>query len=262
MDSLHVHIVDMSDLESVRRFAETARDSIGAVDGLVNNAGVMREKREITNQGHDYNFATNLLGPALLTELMLPHLAKAEPKGTVVMVSSGGMLTECLDASDPQLKDWSSYDGTRAYAQNKRAQVYLTAYWAKAYGDGAASIDDYRGIGFFSCHPGWVDTPAVRTSMPDFHKRMDGRLRDEVGGADTVIWLAAGRLGPNARVCGGVGLNGRFFFDRQPAVTHLTGCFTRSSIKDIEKLWCQVRTWLDLPSEPVRGAAGFAHAMP
>jgi NAD(P)-dependent dehydrogenase (short-subunit alcohol dehydrogenase family) len=141
LDGLHIHIVDMSDLSSVRRFASDAVRSIPVIDAVVNNAGVMKDKREETGDGHDYNFATNVLGPALLTELLMPQLASAEPKGRVVMVSSGGMLTETLDAADPQLKKWSSYDGTRAYAQNKRAQVYLTAYWAKAYGDGAARID-------------------------------------------------------------------------------------------------------------------------
>jgi hypothetical protein len=98
--------------------------------------------------------------------------------------------------------------------------------------------------------------------MPDFHKRMEGRLRDEVGGADTVVYLAAGRLGEHGTECGGDGLNGRFFFDREPAVSHLTGCFTRSSIDDVEKLWEQVRAWLDLPAEPIRGAAAFAHSLP
>ena len=40
-------------------------------------------------------------------------------------------------------------------------------------------------------HPGWADTPAVRTAMPDFHAKMAGKLRTEAEGADTIVWLAA-----------------------------------------------------------------------
>ncbi len=65
------------------------------------------------------------------------------------------MLSELMDADDPELKFWpGAFDGTRAYAQNKRVQVYMTAYWAKFYRD--------SGVSFYSMHPGWVDTPAVR----------------------------------------------------------------------------------------------------
>lgn len=40
-----------------------------------------------------------------------------------------------------------------------------------------------------SAHPGWADTPSVRSALPDFHKRMEGRLRSPEEGADTMIWL-------------------------------------------------------------------------
>ena len=40
-------------------------------------------------------------------------------------------------------------------------------------------------------HPGWADTPAVASSIPGFHERMQKVLRTPQQGADTVIWLAA-----------------------------------------------------------------------
>jgi len=40
-------------------------------------------------------------------------------------------------------------------------------------------------------HPGWADTPAVRTSMPDFYNKMKNKLRTAEEGADTIVWLAA-----------------------------------------------------------------------
>ncbi|VDP74875.1 unnamed protein product [Echinostoma caproni] len=105
----------------------------------------------------------------------------------VIVVSSGGMLVQKLDSSDPMLvKQRARFDGTMVYAQNKRQQVVLCELWAQAYPE----------IVFASMHPGWADTPAVALSMPSFHHRMQGKLRSAEQGADTVVWLA---LTPNIR---------------------------------------------------------------
>jgi hypothetical protein len=61
-------------------------------------------------------------------------------------------------------------------------------------------------------HPGWADTPAVRTSLPRFRAATKGILRTPEEGADTVIWLAAA---PSL-----AGRNGFFWFDREPVSTH------------------------------------------
>ena len=55
----------------------------------------------------------------------------------------------------------------------------MTEQWAKKHPE----------IKFFTMHPGWADTPAVQTSMPDFHARLKDRLRSPEQGADTVVWL-------------------------------------------------------------------------
>ncbi len=55
------------------------------------------------------------------------------------------MYTQHLDVGDLQSK--KKYDGTKAYAQQKRAQVDLTELWAKKYPD--------EGVTFNSVHPGW-----------------------------------------------------------------------------------------------------------
>jgi dehydrogenase/reductase SDR family protein 12 len=58
----------------------------------------MVHKGERSEEGLEYNFATNTLGTFTLTELMLPALRRGRPS-RVVTVSSGGMLTEplCVD---------------------------------------------------------------------------------------------------------------------------------------------------------------------
>ena len=93
----------------VRRFAEgfLARDE--RLDVLVHNAGVLTHEREFTPDGLERTFATNVLGPFLLTRLLLPALRAAVPS-RVITVSSGGMYTARLQADDPQLNR-RAFDG-------------------------------------------------------------------------------------------------------------------------------------------------------
>ncbi|XP_068038216.1 dehydrogenase/reductase SDR family member 12 isoform X5 [Anomalospiza imberbis] len=100
-----------------------------------------------------------------------------------------------------------------------RQQVVLTEQWAKAY----------RNIHFSVMHPGWADTPAVRSSMPDFYERMKNSLRTEAQGADTVLWLAVSAEATKLP-------SGLFFQDRQPVPTHLPLAYTHSPPEDEEKL--------------------------
>ncbi|XP_064264971.1 dehydrogenase/reductase SDR family member 12 isoform X3 [Passer domesticus] len=100
-----------------------------------------------------------------------------------------------------------------------RQQVVLTEQWAKAH----------RNIHFSVMHPGWADTPAVRSSMPDFYERMKSSLRTEAQGADTILWLAVSAEATKLP-------SGLFFQDRQPVPTHLPLAYTHSPPEDEEKL--------------------------
>ena len=74
------------------------------LDVLVNNAGVLTAAPRAAADGIELTFATNVLGPFLLTSLLLPALIAAAPS-RVITVSSGGMYTARLDADDPQLEE-------------------------------------------------------------------------------------------------------------------------------------------------------------
>jgi NAD(P)-dependent dehydrogenase (short-subunit alcohol dehydrogenase family) len=211
-----LEIVDMSDLTSVR--AAAARLASAPVDVLVHNAGVLPDERVGTREGLELTFATHVIGPFLLTRLLRGSLEKS-PDGRVIWVSSGGMYTRRLNLQDP---NWTrrDYDGVTAYAETKRAQVVLSELWA----------EELRGspIVVNAMHPGWADTPSVKSSLPRFHRVTRNILRTPVEGADTVVWLAAC---PGARQS-----TGRFFFDRQERRTHLLP-FTRESEEDRRALW-------------------------
>jgi NAD(P)-dependent dehydrogenase (short-subunit alcohol dehydrogenase family) len=209
---LHLSRLDVSSLADVRRFVEGFK---GPVDVLVNNAGVLPDALTRTAEGHELTFATNVLGPHALTTALLPKLLLG--KGRVITVASGGLYTQKL--SLPVLRgEVARFDGVVAYAQTKRAEVILNELWATKQPD----------VTFSTMHPGWADTPAVRSSLPRFYKVTRGLLRTPEQGADTVIWLAvAPRLS---------GKSGLFWFDRAPVATHL-GRWTKESNEDRERLW-------------------------
>ncbi|XP_072832302.1 dehydrogenase/reductase SDR family member 12 isoform X4 [Vicugna pacos] len=214
--NIFLHIVDLSDPKAIWKFVENFKQE-HTLHVLINNAGCMVNKRELTEDGLEKNFATNTLGVYVLTTALIPVLEK-EHDPRVITVSSGGMLVQKLNTNDLQ-SERTAFSGTMVYAQNKRQQVVLTEHWARAH----------PAIHFSCMHPGWADTPGVRLSMPGFHASMGDRLRSAAQGADTVLWLA---LAPAATAQP----SGLFFQDRKPVPTHLPLARTSSSPAEEEKL--------------------------
>ena len=198
---VHLALLDVSDLAAVREFAAGFRAP--RVDVLVHNAGVLPDARIESAEGHELTLATHVLGPWLLTQALRPKLL-ASHDARVVMVSSGGMYTQRLSLEDCEWRR-RPYDGVAAYAQTKRMQVVMARLLAEELPAGRVTVS--------AVHPGWADTPAVRSSLPRFWAVMRGRLRTPAEGADTVVWLAAS---PGAR-----GRTGRFWFDRAERSAHL-----------------------------------------
>ncbi|XP_038574106.1 dehydrogenase/reductase SDR family member 12-like [Micropterus salmoides] len=220
---VYIHVVDMSETRKVWEFAEAFKKQYPSLNVLINNAGCMVHKREVNAEGLERNFATNIMGVYILTQSLIPLLQKSrDPR--VITVSSGGMLVQELRVNDLQ-SERGRFDGVMVYAQNKRQQVVLTQQWAKAN----------PVIHFSVMHPGWVDTPAVSTSMPQFHQRMGERLRSVEQGADTVVWLALSRAAARTP-------SGQFFQDRRPVPTHLPLAWTHSSAEEIQSFMTQLET--------------------
>jgi NAD(P)-dependent dehydrogenase (short-subunit alcohol dehydrogenase family) len=197
---LPIVLVDMGDLNAVDAAAEHLEGV--PLDGLIHNAGLMPPGRKETVQGFELTYAVHLLGPLRLTWRLLPNLRRAQ--GRVVFVSSGGMYSEQLDVDGLQNPEPPTYEGIKAYARTKRAQVELADLLAERL---APAVDVH------AMHPGWADTPGVQDSMPRFYKFTRGRLRTAAQGADTTVWLAASKTRPAPG----------FYFDRQPAPMTLFG---------------------------------------
>jgi NAD(P)-dependent dehydrogenase (short-subunit alcohol dehydrogenase family) len=217
---LELERLDVSDLADVRRFA--ARQADRPVDVLIHNAGVLPGRRQETDDGLELCFATHVAGPFLLTRLLQSQL-EASSDGRVIWVSSGGMYTRRLQVDDPQWRE-RDYDGVLAYAETKRAQVVLSELFAETFA-GTRVVSN-------AMHPGWADTPAVRSSLPLFHRVTRLILREPAEGADTVVWLAASAAGGRH--------SGEFWFDRARRRTHwLPG--TRESNAERRALWALCR---------------------
>jgi NAD(P)-dependent dehydrogenase (short-subunit alcohol dehydrogenase family) len=219
---LRTYLVDLSDLDAVRRTVDDMDESEERLDALVNNAGALLTTRRESKDGFEMTFATMVLGPFVLTNGLVPLLERAATiAGTarVVNVASGGMYLQRLHLDDLQMER-EPYRGSLAYARAKRAQVTLTREWGRRLRD--------RGISVNAMHPGWADTPGVVASLPTFHRLIRPRLRTPAEGADTIVWLVASD--EPARQ------TGRFWLDRRPRpIDRLPS--TRVSERDATLLW-------------------------
>ncbi len=219
-DDVAVVLCDVSSLASVREFAAGFVAREPRLDVLVNNAGVLPSERSETADGIELALATNVIGPFLLTNLLLPLLQRSAPS-RIVNVSSGGMYTQRIDVDDLQTER-RDYDGADVYARTKRAEVILTELWAQRLAG--------TGVVVHAMHPGWADTPGVETSLPGFHRLMKPLLRSPEEGADTIVWLGAAAEPALS--------TGQFWHDRRPRPTHRVP-WTKETPADRERLWTE-----------------------
>jgi NAD(P)-dependent dehydrogenase (short-subunit alcohol dehydrogenase family) len=212
---------DVTRAEDIERMLEEAYRRWGRLDVLVNNAGVLTEERSLSRDGIELTLATNVVGPFLLTKLLTPLLLRSAP-ARVINVSSGGMYTQGLHVDDLQ-SSRGNFSGTVAYARTKRIEVVLSELLAWRL--------DGTGVVVNAMHPGWVDTPGLRTSLPGFHRVLRRLLRTPDQGADTIVWLGSA---PQAGYA-----SGAFWFDRARRRTHLLP-WTRERDADRKRLWTEV----------------------
>lgn len=220
-------VADLADLASLDRAAEQLLAVDEPLDAIVHNAGAMFEERAETDDGLERTYQIHVVGPHRLTVLLLDRLA-ASPDGRVVTMTSGGMYAERLDAR--RVDSPGTYRPTLAYARAKRAQVAMTAEWARRVPG--------RGVAFHVVHPGWAATPGVTDSLPGFAQVMGPLLRDADAGADTAVWATlSDRVRPS----------GRLWHDRRRRAAHKLP-WTRTSPAEADALWRRVHT--DAATDP------------
>lgn len=132
-------LADLSRMEEVGALARAVAERHDRLDVLVNNAGVFRTARPVTNEGLDVRFAVNTIAPWLLTRLLLPLLAT---DGRVINLSSAAQASVDPDALAGRVRPGEM----EAYAQSKLA---LTM-WSRAL----ALALDARGPAVIAVNPG------------------------------------------------------------------------------------------------------------
>ncbi|TFK68054.1 NAD(P)-binding protein [Pluteus cervinus] len=153
--------LDLSDLKSVKAAATEFQRKETHLHSLFNNAGVMGPPvGELTAQGYDLQFGTNVLGHFYFTKLLLPTLlktAQAEPvfKARVVNTSSGGHLMGSLDfntfRTSPAREKLGSFG---LYNQSKYGNVVFAKELTRRYGD--------KGLVSTSLNPGSIKSDLQR----------------------------------------------------------------------------------------------------
>jgi NAD(P)-dependent dehydrogenase (short-subunit alcohol dehydrogenase family) len=138
--------LDLTNLESIRRFAESWT---GEIDVLINNAGVMYAPEGRTSDGFELHIGTNHLGHFALTNLLLPHITDR-----VVTLTSNLASRGKIDLDD---LNWEhrTYKSSQAYSDSKQANILFTDELQRRLAKMGSSV---RAI---SSHPGVAKTSLI-----------------------------------------------------------------------------------------------------
>jgi NAD(P)-dependent dehydrogenase (short-subunit alcohol dehydrogenase family) len=143
-------IADMSSQASVRALAEQIQQKYPRLDVLVNNAGGSAPAATLSADGIEMTLATNHLGPALLTLLLL-DLLKASAPSRIINVSSSEAQQARLDINDLQFERRKyGYGGIAAYRQSKLLMNAFTFELARRLAGTGVTVN--------CLHPGAVAT--------------------------------------------------------------------------------------------------------
>lgn len=182
-------VADLSSQQSIRDLVHELQARHARLHVLVNNAGVTQPRRVETANDLETVFATNHLGPFLLTNLLLPMLTASAP-ARVVTVGSGAHMMGKIDFDD--LQSVRQYNEIRAYNQSKLANLLFTYELARR----TAGTD----VTSNGADPGFVRTN-LRVPFPySIFSFMRGAATD---GAKPAVFLASS---PDVE-----GVSGRYF---------------------------------------------------
>ncbi|MEU8403471.1 SDR family NAD(P)-dependent oxidoreductase [Nonomuraea sp. NPDC048892] len=120
---------DLSIPGSIKAAADQLTHTVGHLDVLINNAAVFDQtiqEPRFTADGHELFWATNHLGPFLLTAHLSPLLAAADRPRVINVASKGLLSMPRIRIRFDQLDDPSWYSPTRAYYHAKLAQIMTT----------------------------------------------------------------------------------------------------------------------------------------
>ena len=215
--AVELMVADLSAQAQVRQLAREIQHRFARLDVLVNNAGALFARRQLSQDGLEMTFALNHLAYFLLTNLLLDPL-KAADSARIVNVSSEAHRRARLDFSD--LQGQHRYTGWRAYARSKLANILFTYELARRLAG--------TGIVTNALHPGFVATNFGRNNRSitaAFFRILQLAAISPEEGAQTIIYLASS---PAVK-----GVTGEYFV-KQQAVRSSQVSYDRAAA---ERLW-------------------------
>ena len=161
---------DVSDKETLERFAADVIEKSGRVDYLINNAlPLMKGIDECTWEDFSYALAVGVTAPFYLTKLFVPHFAEG---AAVINISSS--------------RDRMSQPQTESYTAAKGGIAALTHAMAVSLA-GKARVN--------SISPGWIDTTGSEITGPDAIQQPVGRVGKPQDIAEMALFLCSGKAG-------------------------------------------------------------------
>jgi NAD(P)-dependent dehydrogenase (short-subunit alcohol dehydrogenase family) len=182
-ERVDVFKADLTSQASIRELAGEVLERYPRIDVLVNNAGAIFEKRELSVDGIERTWALNHLAPFLLTELLLDRLKEGGPARIVTTTSDAhkGAQIPWDDLNAEQ--SWGAR-GFRRYGQTKLANILFTAELARRL-EGSDVVAN-------CFHPGLVATGFNRNNSGLMRIAMTvvkPFSRSPEKGAETLVWL-------------------------------------------------------------------------
>jgi len=189
--SVDLMICDLSSMESIRQFSEEFKKKYKRLDVLVNNAGAVFSRREVTPEGFERTFAVNYLGPFLLTHQLL-NLLKSSAPSRIINVSSGLAKDGKVNLDDLQGENITgkksvSHARSPFYANTKLMLILYTYELARSL-KGSGVTANVLLPGFTATNLG-KNSGSLRSSI--MFKMVRPMQQSAKKGAETSIYLAS-----------------------------------------------------------------------
>lgn len=148
--------LDLSDVNAVKKFADSFSNQIGKLDLLFLSAGVLLPERLEGPEGIEKNFAIGYLSAFILSHALTSNLEKAvHPRIVMVSGAASIVMKERLDFND--LNNTQNYSAAKAAGHTVHAKTVLAEILSEQFLD--------KGIDVNAVHPGIVKSGLGRDAQ-------------------------------------------------------------------------------------------------
>ncbi|UZW58267.1 SDR family NAD(P)-dependent oxidoreductase (plasmid) [Sphingobium sp. JS3065] len=154
--------VDLMSVASVDRFADAVLALGRPVDLLIANAGIMAGPQQLSPEGIESQFMTNVVGHAVLLSRLANALVAAKNARYVSLSSLAHQLSPIR--FDDLNFEAGTYDEWTAYGQSKTGSALLAVKAARALRQ--------HGVAALAVHPGMITTELIRSVTPESRAKL------------------------------------------------------------------------------------------